>query len=183
VLPLAFKLEGQRVLVLGCGVIGARKATQLVSYGALVDVISEEFLAEVPVGVSTCVQRRYQEGDLDGYVLVISAVNDAETNEAIVDEARRRGIWLNVVDVPALCNFYFMALHTTGDVTVAVTSRGAAPALAQVVRDDIAAKLPSNLAEVTSLIKNERQALHDRGESSENIDWRPRIKKLLGLGS
>jgi siroheme synthase-like protein len=178
-LPLAFKVAGQPVLVLGAGVIGTRKAQQLLHEGAVVDLISEEFLAPLPEGLRTVQQRRYQPGDLAGYRLVISAVNNRATNEQIVAEADERGIWLNVVDVPELCTFYFMALHTQGDVTVSVTTRGAAPALAQMVRDDVARALPTHLGWVAETLRTERAAVHERGESSEDVDWRPRIRALL----
>jgi siroheme synthase-like protein len=180
-LPLAFKVEGRPALVLGAGLVGVRKAAQLIEMGALVDLISDAFLAELPDGLRSVRQRPYQAGDLAGYWLVVSAVNNEAANQAIVAEASERGIWLNVVDVPELCTFYFMALHTAGDVTVAVTSRGAAPALAQVVRDLVAERLPSNVAAVAEQLRKERRAIHEHGGSSEDVAWRPKIRRLLGL--
>lgn len=178
-LPLAFKLDGLEVLVIGAGVIGARKAAQLIEAGARVTVISEDVLTPLPAGVVNVERRRYERGDLRGFSLVVSATGDAATNDLVVGEARDERLWLNVVDDPARSSFYFMALHRQGDVTIAVSTAGAAPALAQEVRTLVADALPDNLASVASSLRDERRQLHDEGTSTEGVDWRPRIRELL----
>jgi precorrin-2 dehydrogenase/sirohydrochlorin ferrochelatase len=178
-LPLAFKLDGVDVLVVGAGVIGARKAAQLVDAGARVSVIAEEVRAVLPDGVVSVEQRSYRTGDLAGYFLVVSATGDPAINDLIVAEARDARLWLNVVDDPDRSSFYFMALHRQGDVTVAVSTGGAAPALAQAVRSLVAERLPSNLADVATRLREERRALHESGATTENLDWRSRIDELL----
>ena len=178
-LPLTFKLENKRVLVLGAGKIGTGKAQLLIEAGARVDMISLDVLALLPDGLASFQQRAYEYGDLAGYMLVISAVADEKTNDVIVAEAAELGIWLNCVDIPERCDFYFMALHTAGDVTVAVTSRGSAPALAQVIRDEVAKAVPTNTGEVAKQIRSERDALHAQGQTTEGLDWKTRIYELL----
>jgi siroheme synthase-like protein len=179
-LPLAFKFDGAPVLVIGAGKVGAYKARQLLDAGAEVSVISEALFAPLPEGVRSVEQRRYRDGDTAGYWLVVAATGDPTVNDEIVREARERRIWLNVVDDPERSSFYFMALHRQGEVTVAVTTEGAAPALAQAIRTMAAERLPDNLGEVASTLRAERRALHDSGASTENLDWRPRIAELLG---
>jgi siroheme synthase-like protein len=180
-LPLAFKFDGVRVLVIGAGQIGVRKAQQLIDAGAVVSIIAEDFLAPLPQGVATVEQRRYRRGDLAGFWLVVSATGQPDVNDEVVQEASEERIWLNVVDDPERCSFYFMALHRQGDVTVAVTTEGAAPALAQEIRTLVAERLPNNLGEVASTLRDERRAVHDQGASTENVDWRPRVRELLGV--
>jgi siroheme synthase-like protein len=180
-LPLAFKFDGVPVLVLGAGHIGTRKAAQLIEAGALVTVIAEELLVPLPEGVAHVEQRRYQRGDLRGFFLVVSATGQADVNDEVVKEASDERIWLNVVDDPERCSFYFMALHRQGEVTVAVTTEGAAPALAQEIRSLVAERLPDNLAAVAITLREERRAVHDEGASTEFVDWRPRIRELLGV--
>jgi precorrin-2 dehydrogenase / sirohydrochlorin ferrochelatase len=179
VLPLAFKLAGVDVLVIGAGVIGARKVSQLIEAGAKVTVISEEVLSPLPEGVVHLEQRRYVRGDLRGFSLVVSATGDAEANDVVVEEAREERLWLNVVDDPERSSFYFMALHRQGDVTVAVSTSGAAPALAQEIRTLVAGALPDNLESVANALRDERRRLHEDGTSTEGVDWRPRIRELL----
>lgn len=178
-LPLAFKLAGAEVLVIGAGAIGARKASQLIEAGALVTIISETVLSPLPAGLVRFEPRRYQRGDLRDFSLVVSATGDAEVNDLVVEEAREERRWLNVVDDPERSSFYFMALHRQGDVTVAVSTAGAAPALAQEIRTLVARALPGNLALVANTLRDERRRLHDDGTSTEGRDWRPRIDQLL----
>jgi siroheme synthase-like protein len=179
VLPLAFKLEGVAVLVIGAGAIGARKAAQLIEAGAQVTVISEDVLSPLPADVVRLERRRYVRGDLRGFSLVVSATGDAAVNDVVVEEAREERLWLNVVDDPERSSFYFMALHRQGDVTVAVSTTGAAPALAQEVRTLVANALPDNLAHVANSLRDERRRLHEEGTSTEGIDWSLRIRELL----
>jgi siroheme synthase-like protein len=179
VLPLAFKLAGVDVLVLGAGVVGVRKAAQLIEAGARVTVISEDVLSPLPEGVTRFEQRRYARGDLKGFSLVVSATGDTSVNDVVVEEAREERLWLNVVDDPERSSFYFMALHRQGDVTVAVSTAGAAPALAQEVRTLVANALPDNLGYVANSLRDERRRLHEAGTSTEGVDWRPRIRELL----
>jgi siroheme synthase-like protein len=172
-------LTGKDVLVIGAGRVGTGKAGLLVDAGARVTIITRDVLAELPRGLTSLEEREYRDGDLRGYALVVSATGDAATNDRVVDEARRENIWLNVVDDPQRSDFYFTAVHRAGDVTVSVSTEGASPALAQEVRSMIARSLPDNLADVAQTLRRERDDLHDRGTSTEGIDWRPRIRELL----
>jgi precorrin-2 dehydrogenase / sirohydrochlorin ferrochelatase len=179
VLPLALKLNGKEVLVIGAGRIGAGKAALLVEAGARVTLIARDILAEIPTGLSSVELRDYRDGDLRGYALVVSATGDPMVNDRVVDEARRENIWLNVVDDQARSDFYFTAVHRDGDVTVSVSTEGASPALAQELRSMIAERLPDNLADVAQRLRQERENFHASGASTEGVDWRPRIRELL----
>ena len=166
------------MLVVGAGAVGVRKARQLVEVGAKVTIVAEELLAPIPEGVRVQ-QRRYRPGDLRGFWLVVSATGDGAVNDEIVREAHDERVWLNVVDDPERCTFYFMALHRQGEVTIAVTTEGAAPALAQEIRTLAAERLPSNLGDVAATLREERRVVHERGDTTENLDWRARIRELL----
>ncbi len=162
-LPLAFKLDGAPVLVIGAGEVGVRKTEQLLEAGAVVTVISDVISPNLPSRVAHVKCRRYQRGDLRGFSLVVSATGDARVNDTITEEAREQGVWINVVDDPGRSTFFFTALHRDGEVTVSVSTNGAAPALAQYVRDLVAAALPQGLALVADDLRRERRRLHDDG--------------------
>lgn len=179
-LPLALNLNDKDVLVIGAGRIGTGKARLLVDAGARVTLIAREFVSELPRGLAFFDERAYREGDLRGYDLVVSATGDATVNDRIVEEARREHVWLNVVDDPARSDFYFTAVHRDGDVVVSVSTEGASPALAQELRSMIAERLPDNLSDVAQQLRRERAELHAHGSSTEGVDWRPRIRELLG---
>jgi siroheme synthase-like protein len=180
VLPLALRLSGKEVLVVGAGRIGTGKAALLVDAGARVTIIARDVLAELPRGLTALEQREYREGDLRGYALVVSATGDATVNDLVVAEAHRENVWLNVVDDPERSDFYFTAVHRDGDVVVSVSTEGASPALAQELRTMIAERLPDNLGDVADQLRRERADFHAAGTSTEGVDWRPRIRELLG---
>lgn len=179
VLPLAFKLEGKSVLVIGAGTIAVGKAKILIDAGARVTIIAREQFANMPKGIEKFEEREYRCGDLRGYALIISATGDSVLNDRIVEEAHAGGYLLNVVDDPDRSDFYFTAVHHAGDVVIAVSTNGASPALAQVVRSLIAQLLPQTLASTANRLRHERRVLHDAGKTSEGIDWRSRIQQLL----
>jgi siroheme synthase-like protein len=174
------KLTDKAVLVIGAGRIGTGKAGLLVDAGARVAIITREVLSELPPGLTSIELRDYRDGDLRGFALVISATGEATVNDRVVEEARREGVWLNVVDDPERSDFYFTAVHRAGDVTVSVSTEGSSPALAQELRSMIAEQLPDNLADVAQQLRQERADFHANGASTEGVDWRLRIRELLG---
>jgi len=181
VLPLAVHLTDKDVLVIGAGRIGTGKAALLVDAGARVTMIARERVAELPAGVVLFEERDYRDGDLRGFALVVSATGDPAVNDRIVEEARNRNVWLNVVDDPARSDFYFTAVHRDGDVTVSVSTEGSSPAFAQELRTMIAKRLPDNVGDVAAQLRRERADFHDKGLSTEGVDWRSRIRELLGV--
>jgi len=178
-LHLAANLEGQPVLVIGAGAVGAHKAGQLLDAGALVAVITAEVVAPLPLGLVSVEVRPYRTGDVAGHLLVVSATGDGATNDQIVAEAAVAKTWLNVVDDPGRSNFFFAATHRSGEVVVSVSTEGGSPALAQVLRNRIADSLPEDLAEIVAVLRVEREALHASGVSTEGFDWTSRITELL----
>lgn len=177
-LPLMVDLRGRRVVVLGAGQVGVRKAAQVRAEGAEVVVISPEVLGELPEGVRL-IERRYERGDLEGATLVISATGDAAVNDEVVAEAEERGILANIADDRSRANAYLTAVHRDGDLVVAVSSSGSAPALAQWVRDQVASTLPEGLGRVAEQLAAERLAIQEAGGSTEDHDWRDRVAELV----
>jgi precorrin-2 dehydrogenase/sirohydrochlorin ferrochelatase len=109
-------LTGRRVLVVGRS---EAKVAALEACGADVAAVD-----------------RYESGQLDGVWLVV--VVDREQGERVAADAGEQRIFCNVEDVPELCTFILPALHRRGDITLAVSTGGASPALAQWLRDRFA---------------------------------------------
>jgi len=160
--PMFLKLEGRRCLVVGAGQVGAQKIRGLLDAGAEVAVVDPNPSISVREFLGTPVAwhaRRYVPGDLDGVYLVIAATSDPQVNQQIYDEAQKRGILANVVDVPPLCDFYYPAVVRRGSLVVAVSSEGESPHLAQRVRDEISELLPEDLEAAVKRIGDERRRI------------------------
>ena len=171
--PMFLKLEGRRCLVVGGGQVGTQKIAGLLEAGALVTVVDpspavvvREFLGDRV----TWHARTYLPSDLDGVYVVIAATSDPEVNQQIYDEAQRRGILANVVDVPPLCDFYYPAVVRRGSLVVAVSSQGESPHLAQRVRDEISQLLPEELDEAVQCIGDQRRRiLREHAQGPERL--------------
>jgi precorrin-2 dehydrogenase / sirohydrochlorin ferrochelatase len=87
-------------------------------------------------GAEVVVVDEYEPSQLDGVWLVV--VVDVAQGERVSADATARQIFCNVEDVPELCSFILPALHRRGPITVAVSTAGASPALAQWLRDSFA---------------------------------------------
>jgi len=136
--PAMLRLQGQRCLVVGAGDVAARKVEGLLACGAEVVVVAPEvgeaLQALAEAGRVKVHQRPFRPADLAGCRLAIAATGSPEVNRAVAAEARKRGIWVNVVDEPGLCDFMAPAVVRRGPVVVAVSTGGASPALAAALR-------------------------------------------------
>jgi siroheme synthase-like protein len=132
-------LDGRSVLVVGGGSVAHEKVAGLLACGARVTVVAPEIdaqLEELPVEL---LRRVYRKEDLDGRLLVVAATSITAVNRRVYADAEERSVLCNVVDVPELCSFILPAVHREGPIAVAISTGGASPALAQRLRDEIAA--------------------------------------------
>jgi siroheme synthase-like protein len=154
-------LKGLRCLVVGRGAMADEKVEGLRACGADV-VVAEE----------------YDPALLDDVWLVVVANGDGER---IFADANERRIFCNVADVPHLCSFILPALHRRGPITVAVSTAGASPALAQWLRDRFAAQVGFEHEQLAGELQRirpwEKQNLHTYEERRDY--FRERVAKAL----
>ncbi len=158
--PIFVDLAGQPVVVIGGGAVAERKIEILIESGARVRVVSPEvtdLVARWAEAGRIAVERRgYRAGDLDGARLAYAATSDPRVNESIRDEARRAGIWLNVVDQPDLCDFITPALVRRGDLTIAVSTNGRVPGLSKKIRQELEQQYGPDYADTVARLGDER---------------------------
>ncbi|HLX18777.1 MAG TPA: bifunctional precorrin-2 dehydrogenase/sirohydrochlorin ferrochelatase [Gaiellaceae bacterium] len=90
-------------------------------------------------GADVAAVERYEPEQLDGVWLVVCV--DRDQGERVFADASARHVFCNVEDVPELCSFILPAIHRRGDITLAVSTDGASPVLAQWLRDRFAAQI------------------------------------------
>jgi len=154
--PVFLDLEGRRCLVVGGGLVGSEKAAGLLECGARVTVVAPQVVPELLDHPVEWLRRRYRPGDLVGRALVIAATSDEAVNRRVHADATRRGLPVNVADVPDLCTFILPAVVRRDPITVAVSTGGASPALAQRLRDDIATLVRPEHAELARRLRELR---------------------------
>jgi precorrin-2 dehydrogenase/sirohydrochlorin ferrochelatase len=167
--PVMLDIRGRLAIVIGGDRIAAEKAAALLASGATVRVISGEFSAEMLAleasGQITFCQKDYVTGDLAGAFVVVAAINDEQTLEAIWQETLQRGQPVNIVDVPRYCSFILPSILRRGQLTVAVSTEGAAPALAKRIRQQLEEVLPSAYGVYIDLAALVRRYLRQQGVS------------------
>ena len=179
--PVFLDLHGVPVLVVGGGRIGARKADGLVAAGADVRVVATKVSDHVDRSAMAEVREKpFDESDLDGMRLVVTATGDFDVDQAISAAARRRNIWTNAADQPVDCEWILPAITRTGRVTGAISTDGASPALAGYLRDRLAELLDDRVAVIADILAAERRSIQESGGSTEDIDWKPRLRELFG---
>ena len=155
------KLTGRRCVVVGGGDIGLEKVEGLLACDAAVTLIAPEAiepLQELAREGSITWERRDYGGaeDLEGVFIAIAATDDTDVNIRIYEDAERRAMLVNIVDVPPLCNFILPAIVRTGPLAIAISTAGASPALAKRIKRQIADEYGEPYARLAELLNDAR---------------------------
>jgi len=142
--PVFLKLAGRPVLVVGGGSVATAKLAALNRAGARITVVAPKVTDEVAASGARVIRRAFRASDLDGQWLVVSAATPA-VNRQVSRAAERRRVFVNAVDDPAHASAYLGGVLRRSGVTVAVSTDGAAPALAGLIREGLEAVLPEDL--------------------------------------
>jgi siroheme synthase-like protein len=177
--PIALHAERVSAVVIGGGSVGTRKALALADAGANVQVISPIVSRELEDAERlrrvTIVREVYHARHLDQATLVVAATDSREVNAQIAVDANSRGKLVNITDYPDEGNFHTMALHRSGDVTIAVSS-GGVPGAAARIRDAIAERFDGRYERAVSALRGLRSRLIADGDDR----WRAAAPKLIG---
>ena len=151
------KLTGRRCLVIGGGEIGLEKVEGLLACDGEVTLVAPEAepaLAEYARERSIAWERRAYAGagDLEGAFMAIAATDDTDVNIAVFEDAERRAMLVNVVDVPPLCNFILPAIVRMSPLAIAISTAGASPALAKRMKREIEAQFGEPYAQLAVLL-------------------------------
>jgi precorrin-2 dehydrogenase/sirohydrochlorin ferrochelatase len=149
-------LTGRSALVVGGGPVALEKIEGLLAAGAVVTVVAPQIVPDLLNLDLTLIRRGYRATDLDGKFLVVAATSTTSVNRRVFRDAEARTLLCNVVDVPELCSFILPAIHRHEPIAIAVSTGGASPALAQRLRDEIAAVVRPEHAELASRLRELR---------------------------
>jgi siroheme synthase-like protein len=154
------RLTGRRCVVVGGGEIGLEKVEGLLACDGRVVLIAPDAVDELrslaAEGSIDWIRRDYEAGDLEGTFIVIAATDDTAVNIRVFEDAERRAMLVNVVDVPPLCNFILPAIVRTGPLAIAISTAGASPALAKRIKAEIAEAYGEPYARLAVLLNEAR---------------------------
>jgi uroporphyrin-III C-methyltransferase/precorrin-2 dehydrogenase/sirohydrochlorin ferrochelatase len=143
VFPAFLKLAGRKVLVVGGGPMAAAKIAPLAQAGAVIHLVTPAICDALDTTAVTSIElREFQPADLDGVWLVVAAATPA-VNRQVAAEAAERRLFVNAVDDPENASVYLGGVVRRGGATIAISTDGAAPALAGLLREALDAALPA----------------------------------------
>lgn len=191
-LTVNLQVQDKPIIIVGGGSVARRKAGAILHAGARVTIISPTITFELQQlrdsGVITHLQREYRSGDLQGAFMVIAATNRREINRAVAGEAVRLGILAEIADAHGEGNVTSPAVFRQGDLAIAVSTNNRAPALAALVRNEIAEMFGPEYAKTVAIMGAVREKLlTDDGGNTYNKqvlrDLAEQLPRMIASGA
>lgn len=165
-LPIFVDLHQRPCLVVGGGAVAARKVALLQQAGGRVTVVAPTVTASlqqrIDAGQVVHQARAFRDPDVEGMALVIASTDQEPVNRRISELARARNIPVNVVDHPELCSFIVPSVINREPIQVAVSTGGASPVLARLLRARLETYIPSAYGRLARLVERFRERVQQR---------------------
>jgi siroheme synthase-like protein len=126
-------------------------------------------------------RRPYRTPEAGDYRLVVTATGVPAVDHQVFVDAEAAGVWVNSADDLDNCAFLLPAVHRDGPVTVAVSTAGASPALAQWLRTRVAEAIGPDVGVLAGLLDEARSAVKAAGRSTEDLDWSTALESVVPL--
>ncbi len=165
-LPVFMNIENRNCLVVGGGEVAARKVDLLLKARARVQLAARNLNPEIQVLVDEgrihYIGEEYYETLLNNCVLVIAATDDESLNRHISEQACLRNLPVNVVDNPPLCTFIMPSVIDRYPVQIAISTGGASPVLARLLRARLETMIPSSFGRLATLMRSVRGKVREQ---------------------
>jgi precorrin-2 dehydrogenase/sirohydrochlorin ferrochelatase len=172
--PAFLKFDNQKILIIGGGGIAYEKLVHLLDFTDDISVMAKDFSKEMLAlmdekGLSYN-QKIYVEGDIQGYSIIIIAVDDIPLQEKIYTESKKYKCLCNAVDSVDYCDFIFPSYIKKGDLTIAVSTSGSSPAMAKHLRIYLEKMIPNSIVEFLKEMKNLRKTIPKGKQRMKMLD-------------
>ncbi len=154
-LPIFLTVKDLPCVVIGGGEVATRKVALLLRAGAAVRVIAPVLCPNLAKfhqsGRIEHVARVYQDGDLAGAHLAFAATDSEQVNHAVAAAGRALRVPVNVVDHPEDGSFIMPSIIDRSPVVAAVSTGGASPVLARLIRSRLESVIPAGYGRLAEL--------------------------------
>jgi len=172
--PAFLKLDNKKILIVGGGYIAYEKLEHLLDFTKEIAVIaldfSDDMLNMIKENNLPYEQRAYIEGDIKDFAVVIVAVDDIPLQGEIFAESKLYNCLCNSVDSVDYCDFIFPSYVKKDDLTIAISTSGASPAMAKHLRIYLQNLIPEGISEFLQEMKNLRKTLPKGKERMKMLD-------------
>ncbi|MEJ2692239.1 MAG: siroheme synthase CysG [Candidatus Thiodiazotropha sp.] len=175
--PIFLDIKNRRCVVVGGGGVAERKTASLLKSGADLILISPTLTHNLTtwrdMGQFSHEAREFLPDDLSESHLVIAATNDTGTNRRIAQLAAEQRIPVNVVDQPELCSFILPSVIDRSPVVAAISTGGASPVLARLIRSRLESLIPAGYGRLADLCSRFRQRVKETfaNPSDRKLFW------------
>jgi len=174
--PALLNLKDKKVLVVGGGNIASFKIEKLLEFTKNITIIAPQINNNTKDMIQkynlTHIDRVYQKGDIDGFFLVVVAVDSIELQRDIYQEANSKNILCNSVDSLEYCDFIFPSFIKRDDLIIAVSTSGASPSMAKYLRRAIEKILPNSIGDKLKELREIRDTKPKGKERQKLLDKR-----------
>ncbi len=164
--PIFMRLDKLQLLIVGGGAVGLEKVEAIFknSDNANVTIVAPEIRNEIKeLAIQypnlKLVFKSYENNDLEGKDLVISATNIPTLNTQVYMDAKARRIICNVADTPNNCDFYMCSVVKKGDLKIAISTNGKSPTFAKRMREMLEEILPEGINNILDNLTKIREKL------------------------
>jgi len=164
--PVFFDINNKRCLVVGGGDVAARKVALMFRAGAQITVVSPDLCESLQNRLANkeiiYEARQFESNDLEACALIVAATDDHAVNKQVSDLAHSKCIPVNVIDQPDLCSFIVPSIIDRSPVQVAVSTGGASPVLARLLRARLETMIPSSYGRLAELMSEFRDKVKEK---------------------
>ena len=172
--PMYMDMQDLKVLVVGGGYIATEKLEKLVDFTTQITVIALRVEDEAKNIIDKyeleLQQRAYEQGDIEGFDIVIVATDTVDLHKEIYEESRGSRILVNSVDNTDYCDFIFPSYVQKGDLTIAFSTGGASPAFAKQIRRHFEKIIPDTVGDFLKKMKALRSTMPKGKERMKYFD-------------
>ncbi len=172
--PAFLNIDNKKILLVGGGKIAKDKIEKLLDFTKNITIISQNISPEIRTYIEDFqlkfLEREYEKGDIEGFYMVIVAVDDINLQKEIYYESRGKNILINSVDLIEYCDFIFPAYIKKGDLTISISTSGQSPAIAKYLKRFILKLLPKDLESFLQSMKECRKSIVKGKERMKILD-------------
>lgn len=172
--PAFIKLNQRKILIVGGGRIAYEKLNHLLDFTHDIKVIAKVYSSQMHQRILAenlaYEERTYRIGDIEGFSVVIVAVDNIPLQAEIFQESKKHNCLCNAVDSVEYCDFIFPAYIKKNDLTIAISTSGASPALAKHLKQYLNNLIPSGVSAFLTEMKRLRSTLPKSNERMKMLD-------------
>ncbi len=176
--PAFLDFTNKRILIVGGGYVANEKLDHLLDFTSNITLVAKDYSKEnmelITKNNLKFYEKAYETSDIEGFDIVIAAIDDFDIQEKIYFDTRDKNILCNCVDLKKYCDFIFPSYVKKGELTIAISTSGTSPALAKNLRIFLEKIIPDSIVDFIETMKEYRKTMPKGKERMQFLDKKAR---------